>query len=42
MPKIYYNLIIKREKKLSDVPEKDGMREKVKKLLIENEYEHLI
>lgn len=40
MPKIYFNLIVKKEKTLNEVPEK--IRDDVKKLLIENGYEHLI
>lgn len=38
MEKIYADLIIKGEKDITDVPEKKGIREKTRQILIERGY----
>lgn len=40
MPKIYYNLVVKKAKTFAEVPK--NLQEEVKKMLIDNEYEYLI
>lgn len=40
MPKIYYNLVVKKEKTFEEVPQE--LQEAVRKLLIDNGYEYLI